>query len=140
MFTQEVLKEAQSLLDEGKSRNEIVKAIDVPYDTLRKAITSGRLTERDGFQTPDTNQFALKLPGAQSHHILTTNGNARESISQPQERSDGVENMNGSQTDFSLPDYYDFKPYEALAFDRFGRPIVPTMKMKNYKYFKNIRK
>ena len=45
VFTTKVLSEAQQLLDEGYARREVSDELGVRQDTLRKAITSGRLVE-----------------------------------------------------------------------------------------------
>jgi len=46
VFTPDLLSEAQQLLDEGCGRREVATELAVDYDTLRKAISSGRLFER----------------------------------------------------------------------------------------------
>ena len=43
VLTPRVLSEAQQLLNQGYSRREIADELEVGYDTLRKAISSGRL-------------------------------------------------------------------------------------------------
>jgi hypothetical protein len=45
VFTQKLLSEAQQLLDEGYVRREVADELCVLGDTLRKAITDGRLVE-----------------------------------------------------------------------------------------------
>lgn len=45
VLTPDVLKRAQQLLSEGKSRREVSQALGVKYDTLKKAINDGRLFE-----------------------------------------------------------------------------------------------
>ena len=45
VLTPEVIAKAQGLLDEGYSRGDVCEDLDIKYDTLRKAITSGRLSE-----------------------------------------------------------------------------------------------
>jgi transposase len=45
VLTPEVIAKAQKLLDEGESRQDIIKEIGVKYDTLRKAIKDRRLRE-----------------------------------------------------------------------------------------------
>ena len=45
VLTAQVLQKAQSLLDEQYSRADIAGKLGVKYDTLRKAINDGRLTE-----------------------------------------------------------------------------------------------
>jgi len=45
VLTSEVLEKAQSLLDQGYTRSEAVRELDVKYDTFRKAINDGRLIE-----------------------------------------------------------------------------------------------
>jgi|SRR5580658_5056251 transposase len=43
VLTPEVKQQAQSLLDEGKSTTEVSQQLGVKIDTLRKAISNGRL-------------------------------------------------------------------------------------------------
>ena len=45
VLTREVIAKAQVLFDEGYSRADICGDLDIKYDTLRKAITAGRLSE-----------------------------------------------------------------------------------------------
>jgi transposase len=45
VLTDELLEAAQRLLDDGWSRGEVAAELAVKYDTLRKAITDGRLRE-----------------------------------------------------------------------------------------------
>ncbi|MCP4139439.1 MAG: hypothetical protein GY755_03965 [Chloroflexi bacterium] len=45
VLTKEVLEKAQLLLDQGNTRKDVAEEIDVKYDTLRKAINTGRLRE-----------------------------------------------------------------------------------------------
>jgi len=54
VLTPEVLKRAQKLLDQRYSRRDISKELNVPYDTLRKAINQGRLHEHKSLATPGT--------------------------------------------------------------------------------------
>jgi len=46
VLTPDVLSRAQQLLDDGYTRRQTSEDLDVPYDTLRKAINVGRLVER----------------------------------------------------------------------------------------------
>jgi len=43
VMTPQVIQEAQQLFQEGYSRAEVARKLDIPYDTLRKAIDQGRL-------------------------------------------------------------------------------------------------
>jgi transposase len=45
VLTPEVISKAQSLLDDGYSRVDVCEELNVKYDTLRKAIADGRLSE-----------------------------------------------------------------------------------------------
>jgi hypothetical protein len=45
VFTTEVLDKAQGLLDQGYTRSDVSQELNVKYDTLRKAINDGRLSE-----------------------------------------------------------------------------------------------
>jgi len=47
VLTEEVIKQAQGLLDEGKTRTEVATELGMKRDTLRKAINHGRLHEPD---------------------------------------------------------------------------------------------
>jgi transposase len=50
VLTPQVLKLAQSLLDDGYNRSEVAKELGVKYDTFRKAINDGRLKESKACQ------------------------------------------------------------------------------------------
>ena len=43
VMTVEVIQQARQFLAEGYSEAEVARQLDVPYDTLRKAIDQGRL-------------------------------------------------------------------------------------------------
>ncbi len=43
VMTPEVIQQAQQLFEEGHSKAEVARELDIPYDTLRKAIDQGRL-------------------------------------------------------------------------------------------------
>jgi transposase len=45
VLTPEVLVKAQGLLDQGYTRSDVAQELNVKYDTLRKAINDGRLSE-----------------------------------------------------------------------------------------------
>ena len=45
VLTDAILKDAQALLDEGKSRNEVASLLNIKLNTLSKAILCGRLHE-----------------------------------------------------------------------------------------------
>lgn len=45
VLTAEVMARAQALLDEGKSRAEVAKALAIKPDTLYRAVQAGRLVE-----------------------------------------------------------------------------------------------
>jgi transposase len=45
VLTPEVIEKAQSLLDQGYTRSDVSQELNVKYDTLRKAINDGRLSE-----------------------------------------------------------------------------------------------
>lgn len=47
VLNQQVKAKAQELLNLGQSRREVAKQLDIKYDTLRKAINQGRLSEPD---------------------------------------------------------------------------------------------
>ncbi|MDM8515977.1 hypothetical protein QUF76_07245 [Desulfobacterales bacterium HSG16] len=51
VLTKEVLEKAQLLLDQGNTRKDVAEEIDVKYDTLRKAINTGRLLETKDNET-----------------------------------------------------------------------------------------
>ncbi|MCP4139441.1 MAG: hypothetical protein GY755_03975 [Chloroflexi bacterium] len=51
VLTKELLKKAQLLLDKGNTRNDVADVICVKYDTLRKAINTGRLRETKDNET-----------------------------------------------------------------------------------------
>jgi len=45
VLTREVVEKAQGLLDQGYTRRDVAEELNVKYDTLRKAINDGRLSE-----------------------------------------------------------------------------------------------
>ena len=47
-----VLGKAQALLDEGRSVSEVARELDIQYDTIRKAITAGRLSKQNPTPVP----------------------------------------------------------------------------------------
>jgi transposase len=54
VLTKDLLEKAQSLLDQGYSRREVSEEIGIKYDTLRKAINTGRLQESNEKSTATT--------------------------------------------------------------------------------------
>jgi transposase len=50
VMTREVIEKAQRLLQRGYSRREIADELEVPYDTLRKAINDRRLQESESHE------------------------------------------------------------------------------------------
>lgn len=63
VMTPEVIQQAQQLFEQGYSKTEVACELDIPYDTLRKAIDQGRLElpdsppadhQDDGGQPPRT--------------------------------------------------------------------------------------
>lgn len=54
MITKDLLEKVQSLLDQGYSRREVSEEIGIKYDTLRKAINTGRLQESNEKSTATT--------------------------------------------------------------------------------------
>ncbi|MFQ5932760.1 MAG: putative transposase, partial [Nitrospiraceae bacterium] len=59
VMTEDVTARAQELLSRGCSRREVANELDVPYDTLRKAINQGRLREPSRSEpTPSLQQQA----------------------------------------------------------------------------------
>jgi transposase len=45
VLTREIVEKAQGLLDHGYTRSDVAQELNVKYDTLRKAINDGRLSE-----------------------------------------------------------------------------------------------
>ena len=45
-MTSTVLEKCQNLLSQGRTRREIADELNIPYDTLRKAINDGRLSDK----------------------------------------------------------------------------------------------
>ena len=45
VMTDDVIAEAQDLLNRGQSRRQIIEKLGIKYDTLSKAINQGRLRE-----------------------------------------------------------------------------------------------
>ncbi|MEE8045213.1 MAG: hypothetical protein V3T49_00080, partial [Dehalococcoidia bacterium] len=55
VMTPEVIQQAQQLFEEGHSKAEVARELDIPYDTLRKAIDQGRLELPDSPVDPRDN-------------------------------------------------------------------------------------
>ena len=53
ILTPEVLEQAQALLDQGVDRKAIAKKLDVNWDAFRKALSDGRLREKNVGPSPD---------------------------------------------------------------------------------------
>ena len=66
VFTPEVLKQAQQLLDQHFSRGDVAKEFAIKPDTLRKAIYDGRLYEPSDAPQPTTTKSARDVADAQA--------------------------------------------------------------------------
>ena len=74
VMTAEVIQQAQQLFEEGHSKAEVARELDIPYDTLRKAIDQGRVelldlaTEdhHDAGQPPAPNPSVATTPSDKS--------------------------------------------------------------------------
>jgi transposase len=64
VLTETVKKECQELLDNGWSRQNICEKLNIKYDTLRKAIASGRLHE------PNMNKTSVKHGSSKSERTV----------------------------------------------------------------------
>lgn len=64
VITNEVKRQAQSLLDQGHSRREVADELGIHYDTLRKAIKQGRIQQSD--QTTTSLDTVSRKPGSLS--------------------------------------------------------------------------
>jgi len=71
VLTPDVLEKAQKLLDQGLSRYDIADELDIKYDTLRKAINDGRLTETKKVE-PYTNKSERSVVDAQAAEGIGT--------------------------------------------------------------------
>ena len=58
VMTPEVVQQAQQLFEEGHSKAEVARKLDIAYDTLRKAIDQGRLELPDSAADDDNNNHA----------------------------------------------------------------------------------
>ena len=65
VLTPEKLEKAQQLLQQNYNRREVVDELGIPYDTLRKAISAGRLVEADRPETA-TSKSSRNLEDAQA--------------------------------------------------------------------------
>ena len=78
VMTEEVVAHAQQLLDAGKTRTEVVDALNIKYDTLRKAIDRGQLHERpaphDPEEVTDKSQRTRQDAGAEMGTACTRPG------------------------------------------------------------------
>jgi len=71
ILTPEVLEHAQSLLDDGLSRKETAKRIDVKYDTLRKAVSDGRLQEQNNSKGVTNKSIRTVIDAAEADRMGT---------------------------------------------------------------------
>jgi len=68
VMTDDVIAEAQDLLNRGQSRRQIIEKLGIKYDTLSKAINQGRLRELSQPPSqPHVAQPTAQSPTAQSH-------------------------------------------------------------------------
>jgi len=73
VMTAPVTAEAQRRLDRGRTRREVAEELGVRYDTLRKAIGSGRLRE----PTPPPAEDGSRKPTSASSPAVATDKSAR---------------------------------------------------------------
>jgi len=67
-MTDDVIAEAQDLLNRAQSRRQIIEKLGMKYDTVRKAINQGRLRELSQPPSqPRVAQPTAQSPIAQSH-------------------------------------------------------------------------
>jgi len=71
ILTPEVLEQAQSHLDDGLSRKETAKKIDVKYDTLRKAVSDGRLQDQNNSKGVTNKSIRTVIDAAQADRMGT---------------------------------------------------------------------
>jgi len=81
VFTPEVLKQAQQLLDQHFSRGDVAKEFGIKPDTLRKAIYDGRLYEPSDAPQPTTTKSARDVADAQAADHMGT------ACTRPEERT-----------------------------------------------------
>jgi transposase len=69
VMTPEVIQQAQQRFEGGRSKAEVARELDIPYDTLRKAIDQGRVElpdltadHNDVGGPPDSNSMAAATP------------------------------------------------------------------------------
>ena len=69
VMTPEVIQQAQQRFEQGHSKAEVARELDIPYDTLRKAIDQGRVDlpdlpagDHDGGRSADSNSTAAATP------------------------------------------------------------------------------
>ena len=72
VFTPEVLKQTQQLLDQHFSRGNVAKELGIKPDTLRKAIYDGRLYEPSDAPQPATTKSARDVADAQAADHMGT--------------------------------------------------------------------
>jgi transposase len=72
IFTSEIIRRAQDLLDQGLSRSEAAKEFGIDYSTFSKAISSKRLIEPEQENRTSTTQSQRALEDAQAAEEMGT--------------------------------------------------------------------
>jgi len=80
ILTPEILEQAQSFLDQGRSRYEISSDLKIKYDTLRKAINDGRLHEQKDCQSITTKSSRNEVDAAAAEGMGTACTRVEERI------------------------------------------------------------
>jgi transposase len=84
VMTPEVIQQARQLFEEGLSKSEVARQLEVPYDTLRKAIDQGRLPLPDfpadtgGCNDAETDVDEPPVPGGQVSAARVGNSSASD--------------------------------------------------------------
>ena len=72
VLTSEIIENAQRLLQQGCSRREVSDELSVGYDTLRKAISDGRVVEPERHETAATSKSSRDVIDVQAAEGMGT--------------------------------------------------------------------
>jgi len=95
VMTPEVIQQAQQMFAEGHSKSEVAGQLDIPYDTLRKAIDQGRVelpVDRDDTGGPsDPNGTSSSFPSNPNSTVAAAPIASDKSTRSSQDRAAGEE-------------------------------------------------
>lgn len=145
------------VLVDQKEKNKLPMDETEHYLSDQNNEAKGGLTEKKGFQTLSKSRD-LKLPtihGVKSKSLKKNREKQTEKShnnqffakilhgifgSSPKKKSEPLNapEIAGNSDRFNIPSNYEFKKEYALSWDKNGRPVIPTILLKHFKYFKHM--